>query len=104
MAKFILFPKDVQNMGGYIVENVAKLGYRDIIVGNPTDEPIKIEIPVYNEDIVKSYEQLGIIVYRMKTDESLISALDKVKAIVKTDNLKDMKNYDIPKKKKTIKK
>jgi len=103
MAKFILFPKDVQNMGGYIVENVAKLGYRDIIVGNPTDEPIKIDIPVYNEDIVKSYEQLGIIVYRLKIDESLISALEKVKAIVKTDTLKDM-NFDIPLKKKTNKK
>ncbi len=103
MAKFILFPKDVQNMGGYIVENVAKLGYRDIIVGNPTDEPIKIEIPVYNEDVVKSYEELGVIVYRMKPEESLIAALDKVKAIVKTDNLKDM-NYDIPRKKKTNKK
>jgi len=103
MAKFILFPKDVQNMGGYIVENVAKLGYRDIIVGNPTEEPIKIEIPVYNEDVVKSYEELGVIVYRMKPEESLIAALDKVKAIVKTDNLKDM-NYDIPRKKKTNKK
>ncbi len=103
MAKFILFPKDVQNMGGYIVENVAKLGYRDIIVGNPTDEPIKIDIPVYNEDIVKNYEQLGVVVYRMKTDESLTSALEKVKAIVKTDTLKDM-NFDIPKKKATKKK
>jgi energy-converting hydrogenase B subunit P len=103
MAKFILFPKDVQNMGGFIVENVAKLGYRDIIVGNPTDEPIKVDIPVYNEDIVKSYEALGIIVYRMKPEESLISALDKVKALVKTDTLKDM-NYDVPKKKKTTKK
>jgi energy-converting hydrogenase B subunit P len=103
MAKFILFPKDVQNMGGYIVENVAKLGYRDIIVGNPTDESIKIDIPVYNEDIVKSYEQLGIIVYRLKIDESLTSGLEKVKAIVKTDTLKDM-NFDIPLKKKTNKK
>lgn len=103
MAKFILFPKDVQNMGGYIVENVAKLGYRDIIVGNPTDEPIKIDIPVYNEDIVKNYEQLGVVVYRMKTDESLTSALEKVKAVVKTDTLKDM-NFDIPKKKATKKK
>ncbi|NMC75955.1 MAG: energy-converting hydrogenase B subunit EhbP [Candidatus Methanofastidiosa archaeon] len=103
MAKFILFPKDVQNMAGYIVENVAKLGYRDIVVGNPTDEPIKIDIPIYNEDIVKSYEQLGVVVYRMKTEESLIAALDKVKAIVKTDSLKDM-NYNIPKAKKTKKK
>jgi len=103
MAKFILFPKDVQNMGGYIVENVAKLGYRDIIVGNPTDEPIKVDIPVYSEETVKKYEELGIVVYRMKTDESLISALDKVKAIVKTDTLKDM-DFDIPKKKVTKKK
>ena len=103
MAKFILFPKDVQNMGGYIVENVAKLGYRDLIVGNLTDELIKIDIPVYNEDVVKSYEQLGVVVYRMKSDESLISALEKVKAIVKTDKLKDL-SYDIPKKKKATKK
>ncbi|KYC47763.1 MAG: hydrogenase subunit EhbP [Candidatus Methanofastidiosum methylothiophilum] len=72
-------------------------------MGNPTDEPIKIDIPIYNEDIVKSYEQLGVVVYRMKTEESLIAALDKVKAIVKTDSLKDM-NYNIPKAKKTKKK
>ncbi|NMC60581.1 MAG: energy-converting hydrogenase B subunit EhbP [Candidatus Methanofastidiosa archaeon] len=103
MAKFILFPKDVQNMGGYIVENVAKLGYRDIIVGNPTEEPIKIDIPIYNEEIVKSYEQLGVVVYRMKNEESLIASLDKVKAIVKTDRLKDM-NYNIPNRKATKKK
>jgi hypothetical protein len=39
----------------------------------------------------------------MKSDESLISALEKVKAIVKTDKLKDL-SYDIPKKKKATKK
>ncbi len=96
MAKIILFPKDVQNMGGFIVENVANLGYRDIIVGNPTDEPIKIEIPVYNEDVVKSYEELGVVVHRMGYDESLASALEKVKSIVKTDTLKDLSIYDVP--------
>lgn len=92
MCKFILPAKKVQNMGGYVVENHpwfldkyagpethSEFPFRDIVVGNPTDENIKLPVPIYTMEEVKKIKELGIIVYEMKEGESLAEALQKVK-------------------------
>lgn len=93
MCKFILPAKKVQNMGGYIVENyaeflkkisespgrVSEFPFRDLIVGNPTDENIKLPVPIYTMEEVEKIKELGVITYEMQEGESLVEALKKVK-------------------------
>ncbi|MBU7038153.1 MAG: energy-converting hydrogenase B subunit EhbP [Theionarchaea archaeon] len=79
MCKFILPSKKVQNMGGYIVENHSEFPFRDLIVGNPTDENIKIPVPIYTMDEVEKIKELGIVTYEMQAGESLAEALQTVK-------------------------
>lgn len=75
MPKYILIPKQVMNLGGYIVENQADLGYRDVLVGNPFSEAVKIYVPIYGEDDVVAIERLGILVHRLQEYESLVEEL-----------------------------
>lgn len=79
MCKFILPSKKVQNMGGYLVENNFEFPFRDLVVGNPTNENIKIPVPIYTMDEVEQIKQLGIVTYEMQAGESLVEALQKVK-------------------------
>lgn len=79
MCKFILPSKKVQNMGGYIVENNFEFPFRDLIVGNPTDENIKLPVPIYTMEEVNKIKELGVITYEMQEGESLVEALKKVK-------------------------
>ena len=44
--KFVMQPKHMVSLGGYIVE--TQFPYRNLIVINKTSEPIKIEIPVFD--------------------------------------------------------
>jgi energy-converting hydrogenase B subunit P len=82
MPKFILRPLHVQNLGGYIVETYAKLPYRDVVIGNPTNEHLKIEVPVYSEETLKGYEKQGIIVLPVYAGDSLGEAISSVRAQV----------------------
>lgn len=82
MCKFILRPFHVQNLGGYIVETYAKLPYRDAVIGNPTNEPIKIEVPIYKEETLKDYEKQGVIVLPVYPGDSLVEAINSVRAQV----------------------
>ncbi|MBN1785566.1 MAG: energy-converting hydrogenase B subunit EhbP [Candidatus Methanofastidiosa archaeon] len=75
MPKFIMLPKMVINLGGYIVENKAQLEYRDVIVGNPKNESVKIYVPIYSEQNVVDIEKLGLLVHRFTEDESLVEEL-----------------------------
>jgi len=79
MPKFIMLPKMVINLGGYIVENRANLGYRDVIVGNPTDESIKIYVPIYSEENVEDIEKLGLLVHRLTEDENFVEEIEIIK-------------------------
>ncbi len=93
MCKFVLPSKKVQNLGGYIVENhdwhvenqtgtaveKAKFPFRDLVVGNPFDENVKIPVPVYTMDEVETIKELGIITYEMQEGDSLAEALQKVR-------------------------
>lgn len=79
MPKYILFPKHVMNLGGYIIENQANLGYRDVIVGNPTKESIKLYVPIYGEDDVVAIEKLGVLIHRFYEDENLVEEIQEMK-------------------------
>ncbi|HPR41993.1 MAG TPA: energy-converting hydrogenase B subunit EhbP [Candidatus Methanofastidiosa archaeon] len=79
MPKFIMLPKMVINLGGYIIENRADLGYRDVLVGNPKDECVKIYVPIYSEQNVIDIEKLGLIVHRLSEEEDLVEELEIVK-------------------------
>jgi energy-converting hydrogenase B subunit P len=79
MCKFILASKKVQNLGGYIVENNYDFPFRDLVVGNPTDENIKIPSPVYTMEDVETIKELGVIVHEMQDGDSLVEAIQKVR-------------------------
>jgi len=79
MCKFILRAFHAQSMGGYIVETYANFPYRDVVIGNPTGEPIKIEVPVYKEETIKEYEKQGVIVLPVYPGDSLVDAINSVK-------------------------
>ncbi|KYK38015.1 MAG: energy-converting hydrogenase B subunit EhbP [Theionarchaea archaeon] len=79
MCKFVLASKKVQNLGGYIVENHSDFPFRDLIVGNKTDENIKIPVPVYTMEEVEKIKELGVITYYMQPGESLVEAIQKVR-------------------------
>jgi len=79
MCKFVLASKKVQNLGGYIVENHSDFPFRDLIVGNNTDENIKIPVPVYTMEEVEKIKELGVITYYMQPGESLVEAIQKVR-------------------------
>jgi energy-converting hydrogenase B subunit P len=79
MCKFVLVSKKVQNMGGYIVENHFDFPFRDLVVGNPFDENIKLPVPIYSMEEVKAIKELGIITHEMQEGESLVDAIKKVR-------------------------
>ncbi len=77
--KFFLEPGKVINLGGYICEVVAKLPYRDVVVGNAQDEVVKIDVPVYSEQMIDAMRELGIVVRPVKHGERLGDAINVVK-------------------------
>ena len=54
--------------------------YRDIILVNKTSEPIKAEIPVFNEEWIDEHKELGLDVILVKEGESFLSLFKKAKA------------------------
>ena len=80
----------IVSIGGYIVE--TEFPYRNLIVVNPTDEPIKIEIPVFKEEWIEEHRQLGLEITPIKEDESFLSNFRKAK--IKLEQLKKDKESD----------
>jgi len=72
----------VINLGGYICEIVAHLPYRDLVVGNPTKEPVKIDVPIYSEQMVDAIREKGMIVRTVQDGEDLVEAINRVKKAV----------------------
>lgn len=60
--------------------------YRNIIVVNPTEEPIKIDIPIFSEDWIERHRQLGLEIIPIKEEETFLSNFRRAK--VKLDKLK----------------
>ena len=56
--KFVVDAHHIISLAGYIVER--NFPYRNIIVVNKTDEPIKVEIPVFYENWIQEHRDLGL--------------------------------------------
>ncbi|MEL7671057.1 MULTISPECIES: energy-converting hydrogenase B subunit EhbP [Methanobacterium] len=82
--KFVVRPLHIISVGGYIVE--VDFPYRNIIVVNPTEEPIKIDIPVFSIEWIDEQRKLGLEIIPTKDDDSFLKAFKKAKA--KLDILK----------------
>jgi energy-converting hydrogenase B subunit P len=82
--KFVVRPLHIISVGGYIVE--VDFPYRNIIVVNPTEEPIKIDIPIFSTEWIDEHRKLGLEITPTKDDDSFLKAFKKAKA--KLDMLK----------------
>lgn len=76
--KFVLRPQHIVSMGGYIVE--WDFPYRNVIVVNPTMEPIKIEVPIFEESWIEEQRQLGVEVTPLTEKDNYLSSFRKAKA------------------------
>lgn len=82
--KFVVTPFHIISVGGYIVE--TDFPYSNLIVVNPTDQPIKIDIPVFTEDWIERHRNLGLEIIPIKEEDSFLSNFRRAK--VKLDQLK----------------
>ena len=87
----VLLPKLTMALGGYIRETVmpyrddeaTPFPYRNVIVGNPTNEPIKIDVPAYNDGWIERHKKLGLIIVPITENDDFVGlykmVLEKVK-------------------------
>jgi len=85
--KFVVSPMHIVSVGGYIVE--TEFPYRNLIVVNPTEEPIKMEIPVFKEEWIEEHRQLGLEITPITEKDSFLSNFRKAK--LKLEQLKKEK-------------
>lgn len=71
-------PFHIVSLGGYIVE--WEFPYSNLIVVNKTSEPIKIEIPVFDESWIKEHRDLGLEVIPVKEEDSFLHLFKKAHA------------------------
>jgi energy-converting hydrogenase B subunit P len=76
--KFVVRPQHIISLGGYIRE--TRFPYRNLIVVNPTEEPIKIDIPVFEEEWIEEHRKLGLEITPVTEEESFLTAFKKAKA------------------------
>lgn len=69
--KFVMKPYHIISLGGYIVE--WDCSFRNLIIVNKTDEPIKIEIPVFGDDWIEDHKALGLDVIRVLRDDNFLA-------------------------------
>lgn len=82
--KFVVRPQHIISVGGYIVE--VDFPYRNIIVVNPTEEPIKIDIPIFSTEWIDEHRKLGLEIIPTEDEDSFLSKFRKEKA--KLDKIK----------------
>jgi energy-converting hydrogenase B subunit P len=76
--KFVVRPQHIISVGGYIVE--TEFPYRNIIVVNPTEEPIKMDIPIFSVDWIEEHRKLGLEITPLKEEDTFLTAFKKAKA------------------------
>jgi len=75
--KFIVRAQHIVSLGGYIVER--NFPYRNLILVNKTQEPVKVEVPVFHEEWIEEHRDLGLEVIPVKEDESFLKLFRKAK-------------------------
>lgn len=76
--KFVVRSQHIISVGGYIVE--VDFPYRNIIVVNPTEEPIKIDIPIFNTEWIDEHRKLGLEIIPVEDEDSFLRLFRKAKA------------------------
>ena len=87
MPKMVLLPKLTMALGGYIRENVIPYDnddieafpYRNVIVGNPTEDPIKIDVPAYDREWIERHRELGLIVIPVSIEDDFVGLFNMIK-------------------------
>lgn len=69
--KFVVRPYHILSLGGYIVE--WDFPYRNLILVNPTDEPIKVDIPVFDMDWFKDNGDLGLDITPVSEEDNYLA-------------------------------
>ena len=68
--KIVLRPHHIIGLAGYIVE--VRTSFRNLIVVNHEDEPIKLEVPVLNDEWIEEHEALGLEVIPVNDDDDFL--------------------------------
>jgi energy-converting hydrogenase B subunit P len=89
--KIVIRPLHIMSLGGYIVE--TEFPYRNVIVVNPTEEPIKLEVPVFNGEWLEEQRKLGLELTPLTEDDNYLSQFRKAKA--KLEKLKEEKGVKV---------
>lgn len=79
------------SLGGYIVE--TDFPYRNVIVVNPTEEPIKLEVPVFDAEWLEEQRKLGLELTPLTEEDNYLSKFRKAKA--KLEKLKVEKGIKV---------
>lgn len=82
--KIVIRPHHMISLGGYIVE--LEFPYRNIIVVNPTDEHIKIEVPVFDEDWIDEHRKLGLRIIPVRDEDNYLSLWRREKALLEASD------------------
>ncbi|MDI6702524.1 MULTISPECIES: energy-converting hydrogenase B subunit P [Methanothermobacter] len=82
--KIVIRPHHMISLGGYIVE--LEFPYRNLIVVNPTDEHIKIEVPVFNEEWIEEHRSLGLKIVPVGEDDNYLRLWRREKALLESGN------------------
>lgn len=73
--KFVVRPLHMVSLGGYIVE--WDVPFRNLIVVNKTEDPIKIEIPVLDDEWIEKHRDLGLEVIPVYEEDSFLKLWKK---------------------------
>ncbi|BAM70376.1 conserved hypothetical protein [Methanothermobacter sp. CaT2] len=82
--KIVIRPRHMISLGGYIVE--LEFPYRNLIVVNPTDEHIKIEVPVFDEGWIEEHRKLGLKIVPVGDDDNYLSLWRREKALLEASD------------------
>ncbi|MDI9614838.1 energy-converting hydrogenase B subunit P [Methanothermobacter sp.] len=82
--KMVIRPHHMISLGGYIVE--LEFPYRNLIVVNPTDEHIKIEVPVFDEDWIEEHRELGLRIIPVRDEDNYLSLWRREKALLEASD------------------
>ena len=75
--KIVLREHHIIGLGRYIVE--LRPSFRNLIVVNHSDEPIKLEVPVLNDDWIEEHEALGLEVIPVMDDSDYLVTFQMAK-------------------------
>ena len=89
--KIVIRPLHIMSLGGYIVE--TDFPYRNVIVVNPTEEPIKLEVPVFDAEWLEEQRKLGLELTPLTEEDNYLCKFRKAKA--KLEKLKAEKGIKV---------